>query len=313
MKVAFVTDPLETLHPAVDTSLGILGAALADGHDVWVTEVGALEAVDGRARAWARPVMTPMCPGGASQLGERGHVWLDDTDAVFMRANPPVDQDYLNATFVLDLVDPTRTALVNDPRGLRLCNEKLYALRFPDLVPPTIVAARTETILGFVRDHGRAVLKPIDGFAGHGVLILELTDPNLRSLLEISTLQGTRAVVVQRFLPEVACGNKRLFCLDGVPTAAVWRYPAGGDFRIGEPAADAPITLRDKEICARIAPSLRRDGLRMVGLDVIGDHLIEINVTSPGALHKTDVLLGTTLCADLLRSVLDTRNQLEPR
>jgi glutathione synthase len=268
-----------------------------------VTCIGGLEAVGGRARA------AGVCLGPDLSVASSGEIWLDETAAVFMRTDPPVDEPYLNATFVLDLVDPGRTAMVNDPRGLRLCNEKLYALRFADLLPTTVVTSRAATIGGFVAQYGRSVLKPIDGHAGAGIVLLDPADPNLCSLIEISTRGGRRGVVVQRFLPEVADGNKRIFLLDGRPTGAVWRYPRDGDFRTGDPQAVAPVSARDVEICARIAPSLLRDGLRMVGLDVIGTHLIEINVTSPGALHKSDVRLGTSLCADVMDAVTGS---LEP-
>ncbi len=316
MKVAFVIDPLERLEPTVDTSVGLMHAAQDLGAEVWVTDAMALSAVGGRARARARLVaLAPSRPGQGHRwtieepwfgVEASEHVWLDDMAAVFMRTDPPVDEAYLNATFILDLVDRRHTAMVNDPRGLRACNEKLYALRFPDLCPPTIVTSDAATILGFVGEHALTVVKPIDGYAGHGVLRLDENDPNLRSLIEVSTRDGRRAVVVQRYLDEVVDGNKRLFLLDGEPTAAVYRYPADGDFRIGNPTREAPVTDRDREICERIAPSLVRHGLRMVGLDVIGPWLIEINVTSPGALRKADALLGTSLCAELVATVIGT-------
>lgn len=292
MQIAFVVDPLAALDRLVDTSLALMRAALARGDDVWAVEARQLEVVEGRARALATRVGPGLVGVGPEQ------VWLDDMAAVFMRVDPPVDRTYLAATYVLDLVDPGRTAMVNDPRGLRACNEKLYPFQFPDLVPETVVTAEAATIMGFVGVHQQAVLKPVDGFAGHGVLLLDRDDPNLHSLVEISTQQGRTAVVVQRFLPEVVDGNKRLFVLDGEPTAAVWRHPAEGDFRIGSPTCRAPIDARDRELCARLAPSLRAHGLRMVGLDVIGGLLIEVNVTSPGALRKADLLLGTSWCAD---------------
>ena len=156
---------------------------------------------------------------------------------------------------------------------------------------------------GLIRN-GTAVVKPVDGFSGRGVLRLDRHDPNLASLLEICTAGGTRAVVVQRYLREVAEGNKRIFVIAGEPVGAVFRYPAAGDFRIGNPSAEAPITARDREICTRLAPLLRDNGIHLAGLDVIGPYLIEVNVTSVGALRKADALLGWTLCADLLDSVL---------
>lgn len=319
MRIAFVADPLESLDASVDTTVGIMHAAQDRGAEVWVTQARLLEAVHGRARALARRVrLAPSRPLAGHRwavarrwftAAEPQHVWLDEMAVVFMRTEPPIDRTYTDATLILDLVDPGRTALVNDPSGLRACSEHLFPLRFPDLAPPTIVTADQRTIRSFLAEHGTAVAKPVDGFSGRGVLRLERHDPNLASLIEICTRDGARAVVVQRFLREVSAGNKRIFVIAGEPAGAVCRYPAAGDFRIGNPTGPAPITERDREICARLAPALRRHGIHLAGLDVIGPHLIEVNVTSVGALRKADALLGWTLCADLLDSVLGAQEK----
>ncbi|HEV8275167.1 MAG TPA: glutathione synthase [Streptosporangiaceae bacterium] len=314
MKIAFVADPLDGLDPSIDTTVGLMHAAQDHGAEVWVTQARLLEGAHGRARAHARRVrLAPSRPRGDHRwtvaqrwftAGEPQRVWLDEMAAVFMRTEPPLDQTYLTATLILDLVDPGCTALVNDPGGLRACSEHLLPLRFPDLIPPTIITADEGTIRSFLAEHQTAVIKPVDGFSGRGVLRLDRHDPNLGSLIEVSTDGGVRAVVVQRFLREVAAGNKRIFVIAGEPVGAVYRFPRAGDFRIGNPAAEAPLTPRDREICARLAPTLRRHGIHLAGLDVIGPYLIEVNVTSVGALRKADALLGWTLCADLLDSVL---------
>jgi glutathione synthase len=315
MSVAFVADPLESLDASLDTTVGLMHAAQDRGEPVWATEAGLLEAVDGRARALARQVrLAPAhhlagpewtVPDPWFRAGEPRHVWLDDMAAVFVRTEPPVDDVYTTATLILDLVDTAHTALVNDPGGIRACSEHLLPLRFPDLIPPTIVTADQHTIRSFLAEQGAAVVKPVDGFSGRGVLRLDRHDPNLASLIEIATGNGTRAAVVQQYLREVTAGNKRIFMIAGEPVGAVFRYPLAGDFRIGNPTTEAPITARDKEICARLAPTLRHHGIHLAGLDVIGPHLIEVNVTSVGALRKADGLLGWTLCADLLSSVLE--------
>ncbi len=317
MRIGFVADPLERLDPSIDTSVGLMHAAQDRGAEVWVTEAVRLEAVDGRARALARRIeLAPSRPVEGCRwsvpdpwftVAETRPVWLDELSAVFLRTEPPVDETFTAATLIMDLIDPTRTVLVNAPQGLRECSEHLFPLRFPDLVPPTTVTADQLTIRDFLAEHGAAVIKPVDGFSGRGVLRLDRHDPNLTSLIEISTALGTRPVLVQRFLRDVTAGNKRVFVVDGEPVGAVYRYPVAGDFRIGHPSAEAPITARDVEICARLAPQLRRMGLRLAGLDVIGPYLIEINVTSVGALRKADALLGWTLCADLLDHLLSPR------
>jgi glutathione synthase len=315
VKIVFVADPLESLDPSIDTTIGLMHAAQLRGAEVWITEARRLEAVNGRARALARRVrLAPSQPLDGHRwsvpnpwftASEPRHLRLDDAAAVFIRTEPPVDETYTNALLVLDLVDPARTAMVNDPRGIRVCSEHVLPLAFPDLIPPTVLTADPAIIRSFLTEHGEAIVKPVDGFAGHGVLRLSRHDPNLASLLEIATANGTRAVVVQRYLREVAAGNKRIFVVGGEPVGAVHRFPAAGDFRIGNPTDEAPITLRDKEICVRLAPVLARNGIHLAGLDVIGPHLIEVNVTSVGALRKADALLGWTLCADLLDHVLD--------
>jgi glutathione synthase len=314
MKIAFVADPLESLDPSIDTTIGLMHAAQNRGAEIWVTQAPLLEAVHGRARAHARRLrLAPsrpleghrwtVAPRWFTATGPQ-RIWLDEMAAVFMRTEPPVGQTYLTATLILDLIDPGRTALVNDPAGLRACSEHLLPLRFPDLIPPTIVTASEPAIRSFLAEQQAAVVKPVDGFAGRGVLRLDSHDPNLGSLIEMSTHGGARAVVVQRFLRQVAAGNKRIFVIAGEPAGAVCRFPRAGDFRIGNPTAQAPLTARDREICARLAPTLRRHGIHLAGLDVIGPYLIEVNVTSVGALRKADALLGWTLCADLLDSVL---------
>lgn len=314
MRIVFVADPIESLDPTVDTTVGLMHAAQERGAEVWVTEARGLEATGGLARALARPVrLAPSRPAGGHRwavperwytAGDPERIRLDGVAAVFMRTEPPLDTAYLTATFVLDLVDPDVTAMVNRPGGLRACSEHLMPLRYPDLIPPTVVTADGRAVRAFLADHQTAVVKPVDGFAGRGVLRLDRHDPNLASLVDIATDHGTRAVIVQRYLREVADGNKRIVLIDGEPVAAMYRYPAAGDFRIGDPAAAAPITVRDRAIGRRLAPELRRHGIALAGLDVIGRYLIEVNVTSVGALRKADALLGSTLCQDVLDSVL---------
>lgn len=314
MRVVFVVDPLEHLDAEIDTSVGLMRSAQARGGTVWVTEAGQLEAIDGRARARARQVeLAPEAVGrhsahaGDPWFAASGpeHIWLDEAAVIFLRTEPPLDEVFVTATLILDLVDPGRTRMVNDPRGVRLISEHLFALRFPDLIPPTVVTSSPTTIQGFVLGHRTAVVKPVDGFSGRGVLRLDRRDPNLPSLIETATDRGRRAVVLQPFLRDVAEGNKRIFVVGGEPVAAVYRFPVPGDFRIGNPSSEAPITARDREICARLAPDLRAAGIHLAGLDVIGPYLIEVNVTSVGALRKADTLLGWTLCDDLIADLLD--------
>jgi glutathione synthase len=321
MKALFVTDPLDTLDVSLDTSVGLMHAVQDQGCEVWVALARDLEVVAGAARAFAKPLkLAPSYPADGCRwtvpdpwydAGPLDSVRLDDLSAVFMRTEPPLDLDYLAATYVLDLVGPG-TAMVNDPRGLRACSEHLMALAFPSLVPPTVVTSRSSTIRSFLAEHGAVVLKPVDGFSGRGVFLLASGDPNLASIIETATGRGTSAVMAQPYLPAVREGNKRIFVVDGSAVGAALRYPVGGDFRIASPSAAAPLTDRDLDIVDTLRPVLRRHGLRAVGLDVIGDYLIEVNVTSTGALRKADALLGTSYCADLVTHVLSNQEWSSP-
>ena len=289
MHLTVIADPVDRLDPEFDTTLGLIAAARDRGHRVDVCEARdlALEGNSARARVGAE------------------WIELDTSDVVMFRTDPPLDRRYLAATFVLDHVAPT-TILVNDPRGIRLANEKLWALQFPELCPPTLVAADRASIDAFVNEHEQCVIKPVDGHAGRGVLRVGCNDPDRASKVELLTHHYTEPVVVQPWLEEVWRGNKRIFVHDGEPAAAVVRFPSGDDFRIGQPSAVAELTSRDREICALLRKPLRDLGLVLVGLDVIGPHLIEVNVTSAGALRKADRLLGTSLCADFI-ALLEAR------
>jgi glutathione synthase len=304
LDVVVIADPLEHLDPAIDTTLALIGAAQRRGHRVQWCQAHQLALHDGRPAAHVAAVGT----GCESR-------WMDlgDADVVLFRTDPPVDRRYLDATFILDQVDATETVLVNDPRGIRLANEKLWALTHPELCPPTLVAADAGLIDAFVAEHRRCVIKPIDGHAGRGVLRLDHDDPNRASITELLTEHGRRPAIVQPWLEAVAAGNKRIYLHAGEPVAAALRYPAGGDFRIGMPDRLAPLTDREQHICDTLGPELVELGLILVGLDVIDDLLIEVNVTSSGALHKADQILGTTLCADLIRQLEHLHTTRRPR
>ena len=314
MDVVVIVDALEELRPETDTSVGLMHAAQEMGAQVWVTTPNGLGVDTNGVWAVARPVqLMPSRPseGGTWTVsdpwliqGATARIDLDDVAAIFMWVEPPLNESYLTASFVLDLV--RNTPVVNSPAGIRACCEHLLPLHFPDLVPPTIVSSNPTEILEFVAAERMAVLKPVDGHAGHGVYLLRYEDPNLPSLLETTTERGRQAVIVQRHLQEVDEGNKRIFVLDGDPVGAVHRFPVPGDFRIGEPSEVAPITDSDRRICARLAPVLAAHGLRVAGLDVIGTSLIEVNLTSPGALRKADSLLGWTLCGEVVAATLAT-------
>ncbi|MCA9603356.1 MAG: glutathione synthase, partial [Myxococcales bacterium] len=227
--------------------------------------------------------------------------------AVFIRKDPPFDTEYLWLTQELELLRGT-TPVFNDPRGLREANEKLYTLHFPELVPETLVTADQARIREFVdRVGGQAVLKPVDGYAGTSVFLLKRGDANFGSAIETMTQKGRHSVMVQRFLPEIARGDKRILVLDGEPLGAFFRVPQGGDvrsnMRVGGRLEATELEATDLRILERIAPRLRADGLSFVGLDVIGDRLTEVNCTSPTGIQQMSTMMGTNLSSRVIEFV----------
>jgi glutathione synthase len=216
-----------------------------------------------------------------------------------MRKDPPVSTAYLYATYLLDYVDPNKTLVLNHPQGLRAANEKMFALQFKDAIPDTIVSQSKSVIREFVETKGIAVLKPLGGKAGEGILLLAAGDRNFNSLIEISTLQGQLPVMVQEYLPQAQEGDKRIILLNGEPIGAVNRVPSGKEFRgnmaTGGRVEQSTLTEREQSICQQVAPMLQKYGLMFVGIDVIGDYLTEINVTSPTGIREIDRLDGVRL------------------
>lgn len=302
MNIAFILDPLSQLNPGHDTTVALMESAQKRGHEVWVTQACQLAVRDGQAWALVAPVtltpariendhwvtVDPWYDQGPAQWRS-----LADFQAVWMRTDPPVTIPYLYATYILDLLDPAKTLVLNSPQGLRTANEKIYALQFPEVIPPTIVSQDKGVIREFVEAQGAAVFKPIGGKAGEGILFVSAADRNFNSLVEISTKQGQEPIIIQGFLPEAKNGDKRIIMLDGEPIGAVNRIPTGSDFRgnmaVGGAIAKVDITPRDRKICQLVGPRLRADGLYFVGLDVIGGYLTEVNVTSPTCVREIDL------------------------
>ncbi|MGC1307251.1 MAG: glutathione synthase [Phormidesmis sp.] len=303
MKFAFIIDPISRLDPGHDTSVAIMEAAQVLGHAVYVTQADRLGVIGGRAYGGLQPVtMKPVVKEGDRwistldwyQLGELKWRPLEEMDAVFMRTDPPVTIPYLYVTYILDYVDSAKTQVINSPKGLRAANEKMYALQFTDAIPETIVSADKQVIRDAVERWGAGVLKPLGGKAGEGILFLEGGDRNFNSIIEVSTRQGKEPVMIQTYLPAAKDGDKRVILLDGEPIGAVNRVPTGKEFRgnmaVGGRSDKTSLTERDLEICAQVAPALRRDGLFFVGLDIIGGYLTEVNVTSPTGIREVDRL-----------------------
>lgn len=314
LDLVFVVDPVDRLNAAHDTSVAMMESAQARGHRVLVTTMPRLEIRDGRAVAACTPlaVRPAVLTGGHwiarpdwYSAGPPVRLVLDQADAVFVRTDPPVDAGYLRATYLLDRVDQRRTLVVNSPAGLRHANEKLFALRWPDLGPDTVVTADMAAIAAVTDEWGTAVVKPTDAMAGRGVMLLRRDDPNLHSIIEAATVRGRDHVVVQRFIERVSSeGDRRVIVLDGEPIGVVRRVATGREFRCnmatGAAVVADVVTPRDKEICHRMAPDLARHGLVFVGIDVIGEQLTEINVTSPTGVREIDAFAGTRLCDSVM-------------
>lgn len=308
MKLAFIIDPIERLDPTHDTSVAMMETAQQAGHEVFITQATDLLVRD--SQAWARLAPVQLVPVTLGEnrwlaiapwfsVGAAEWLPLETMDAVFMRTDPPVTIPYLYATYILDYVNPAQTRVINAPSGIRAANEKMYALQFTSVIPETIVTGDRDQIRAFVERRGQAVLKPLGGKAGEGILLLEPGDRNFNSLVEISTDRGQVPVMVQQFLPEAKDGDKRVILLDGEPIGAVNRVPTGSEFRgnmaVGGAAVKIDVTDRDREIAATLAPALRRDGLVFVGIDIIGGYLTEVNVTSPTGMREIDRLDGVRL------------------
>ncbi len=304
VRVLVVMDPVATVDEATDTSFALMLAAQRAGHDVFHAAASDVFVGEGRCQAIGRPATMAEGTGRCIDLGAPAALDLTyDVDAVLVRTDPPFDVGYLRLTWLLDGLRGT-TPVLNDPRGLRQANEHLYALRFPDLIPETLVSADRTLLLRFADEHGAVVLKPVDGHAGRGVHTLVAGDRNARAIVDTLTVRGSTHVVAQRFLDGVYAGDKRILLLDGRPLGAINRVPSGGDFRanlgLGGHVEAVPLDDRDHRIVEVLAPSLREDGLWFVGIDVIDGYLSEVNVTSPTGIRQLSSLTGRRVEDDVV-------------
>ncbi len=298
MKFLFVMDPIEHVLPDKDTTFVFMLEAQKRGHEIFYTLIDDLYIRAGtpRAKVWDVAVRQPTEDDSSHGIiGDHREVDLDSFDAIFMRKDPPFDMRFFYSTHVLGLVDCDKCLVVNRPSGLRDANEKLYALHFPSVIPETLVTCNMARLKDFVTEMGgEAIIKPLDGAGGAGIFHLRTDDRNLNSILEYATDEGRRTIMAQRYVPEVRTGDKRLIVLDGEPLGAVLRVPRHDDTRsnihVGGTVEKVAVTDRDREIVSVLAPRLRQDGLYFVGLDIIGDWLTEVNVTSPTGVQEINVL-----------------------
>lgn len=295
MDILFVMDPPETMLPEKDTSFAFIRAAQARGHQCYHCLVHQVSCEGGSLRAMARGIKVSHHAPHFS-MGAPEELALAELSAVFVRKDPPFDTAYAHLTRLLDLVKH-ETLVVNDPSGLRDANEKLFAFQFPHLMPRSLVTASVDSIHRFVAGvGGRAVLKPLDGAGGRGVVALTLGDPNVRALVDLLTAEGRELALVQEFLPGIRQGDKRVLLLDGVALGAIRRVPRADDIRanihVGGEVLPTSLTDAEQAIVDEVGGELRRRGLWFVGLDLIAERLIEINVTSPTGIQELGQHLG---------------------
>lgn len=315
MQVAVQMDPLETISIDADSTFALMLEAQARGHRLWYYPVGDLILRDGRPRARLRPVEVRRRPGDHFTLGPP--VWEDlaGMDVVLMRQDPPFDMAYITATHILERLAPA-TLVVNDPAAVRNAPEKILVTRFPDLMPPTLIAWSVEAIRAFRAEWGDIVIKPLYGNGGAGVFHVRPDDENFSALLEWHFARSREPLMVQRYEPAVRRGDKRIILVDGEPLGAINRVPPPGEARsnmhVGGRPEPVALSARDREICARIGPFLRDHGLLFVGIDVIGDYITEINVTSPTGIQEIRRFGGPDLAAAIWDRIEARRNARTP-
>jgi glutathione synthase len=302
LQVAVQMDPVEGINIETDTTFFMMLEAQTRGHGLWVYTPDRLSQEDGRVYARGRPLNLRAVKGDHHTTGGYERREMTDFDVVLMRQDPPFDMAYITATHFLERIHP-KTLVVNNPAEVRNAPEKLFVTGFEGVQPPTLITSDAEAIYDFRERHGDIVLKPLYGGGGSGVVRLKADDPNLDALLELHAMIGREQVIAQKFIPAVSKGDKRILLIDGEPIGAINRIPADGQVRSnlarGGRAAAVELTKRDIELCEIIGPELKRRGLLFVGIDVIGDYLTEINVTSPTGAQQLKRFGGADAAAAL--------------
>ena len=310
LKVAIQMDPIDGIDINADSTFRIAEEAQARGHELFYYTPDQLTYREGRVLATGWPLTVRREQGNHFTLGARQEIDLAEWDVVWLRQDPPFDMGYITTTHLLDMIHPG-TLVVNDPFWVRNFPEKLLVLQFSDFIPPTMIARDLDTIKSFKAEHGDIILKPLYGNGGAGVFRLDHSDRNLASLHELFTGMSREPMIVQKFLPAVSAGDKRVILVNGEPVGAINRVPAEGETRsnmhVGGRPEKVALTPRDLEICAAIGPTLRENGQIFVGIDVIGDYMTEINVTSPTGMQELERFDGTNVAAQVWQVIEDKR------
>ena len=308
IKLGVVMDPIEAITYKKDTTLAMLWAAQDRGWELYYMQQQDLYLQQGKAMAVMQPLKVFRDPEHWFELGEPVNTSMTELDTVLMRKDPPFDTEFLNATFLLEQAEREGVLVVNKPQSLRDCNEKLFAQQFPECCPPTVVSRREDILRGFHKEHGDVIFKPLDGMGGASIFRIKPNDPNLGVIIETLTEHGQRYCMAQTFVPDISNGDKRILVVDGEPMPyCLARIPAEGETRgnlaAGGTGVAQPISDTDREIALAVAPTLKEKGLIFVGLDVIGDKLTEINVTSPTCIREIEAAFDISITGKLMDAI----------
>ncbi len=305
IKLGIVMDPISAINYKKDSSLAMLLAASKKGWELFYMEQADLYQREGKAFASMQPLSVQANPEDWYQLGDRQETELAELDVILMRKDPPFDMEFIYSTYILEQAEAAGTLVVNKPQSIRDCNEKYFATLFPQCTPPVMVARSARLIRDFVEEHQDVVLKPLDGMGGASIFRTNLNDPNLSVIIETLTNHGQQQAMVQKFIPDIKAGDKRILMIDGEPVPyALARIPAEGELRgnlaAGGSGVGQELSEKDRWIAEQVGPVLREKGLLFVGLDVIGDYLTEINVTSPTCIRELDNQFGISIADKLM-------------
>lgn len=313
ISVGVIMDPIGSIKYSKDSTLAMLLAARRRDWELHYMEMGDLFMEEGEARAWMRPLEVYADENNWYELGSHAQQPLHSLDVILMRKDPPFDMEYIYATYMLEQAESQGTLVVNRARSLRDANEKVFTSQFPQCTPPTLISRRAGQLREFVQRHGDTILKPLEGMGGASIFKTVPQDPNTSVIIETLTRNGSRYAMAQRFIPEISAGDKRILLIDGTPVPyALARIPAKGELRgnlaAGGTGIGVELTERDYWICEQVSETLREMGLIFVGLDVIGDYLTEINVTSPTCIRELDREYGLDIGGQLMDAIAQRLN-----
>lgn len=308
IRLGVVMDPIGSINYKKDSTLAMLLAAQKRGWTLFYMEQADLYLAEGEARSLMRPLQVRADANDWFTLGDATPTPLADLDVILMRKDPPFDMDYIYTTYLLELAETAGVYVVNKPQSLRDANEKLYTAWFPQCTPPTLVTSQAKLIRAFLAEHADIILKPLDTMGGASIFRVQQNDLNTGVIIETLTRHGQRQIMAQRFIPEIRDGDKRILLIDGEPVPyALARIPAKGETRanlaVGGRGVGVALSERDYWICEQVAPVLKEKGLLFVGLDVIGDYLTEINVTSPTCIRELDEQYNLDIGSQLMASI----------